>query len=849
MPTRALVPALVALLLASATIAAAAEDAPTFEQLIENAEPAHGFLDLYRTDDHLYLAIPPDRLERPFLVVPRIARGIGAKGLHANQIYDRLEAEVVRLVRHGGRVFLEQLPHRFTADAGSPEAVMVERSFGASVLAAAGVAAERVDGTLLVDIRDWVVSDLFDVERWVAAALGKDGQPAAVSLDAERSYLVSAAAFPRNLEIRVQLTFRPARPEVLDSVPDGRFVPITLQFSWIDPPPEPLVPRLADDRIGSTLSVRKDYSRHGDAGYFVRLANRWRLEPGAPDPSSGGARFFPEQPIVFYLDHTIPEIYRPYVAAGIEAWNTAFEAAGFAGAVRAEPLPEDADPADIRYPTVTWVASAESTFGAFGNSIADPRTGEILDADVVIDAGYIERVRGQRQALIQSRSDTPAAAAAGRSEHDGFGDQLMQGAALLQLALRARGEAPAPMDVVGQAIAHVVLHEVGHDLGLDHNFRASSATPLDRLHDRDYTGVHGIAASVMDYLPINLAPLGTPNGDYFQVAPGPYDHWAIAALYTPDAAQGRALLRQNAEGYKAYAGDTDLYAPGAVDPRTAAWDLSDDLLGWSRQRLDLLRQLLPRLPAIVLIDDAPYADLSDAVDVLGWHYWTALEPVVRMIGGLEVSRDHVGDPAGRKPWVPVPRARQQAALAALADDAFGADAFAIPPAVAQQIGPQNWEHWGFETTYEGRIDPPILAAIAAPQRRLLGSLLDPLRLARLLDIEMSFGSDATLTIPELMSGIAQAVWREVLDGEPAVIAARRRELQRAWLDRMGRILVTAEDAMPADARAVARATLIDVDQRIGRTGASPDAYSRAHLAEVRARIGALLAAQLTLAAP
>lgn len=831
------------------------ERAP-FEELVAGAEVQEGLFDTYRKGDHLYLAIPAERFGRELLVIPRIAGGIGARWLYANQIYDRVEAEVVVLERHGERIFLKQVPHRFTAERGSPSALSVERSFGASVLASAPVAGERGDGAVVVDVHPWVVSDLFNVERWVREGLGEPGEPTAVSVDPERSHLLWVKSYPENLEIRSQLTFRPARPEVLDTVPDGRFVPLAMHFSFVEPAAEPMEARPADDRMGFTLSVRKDFSRRGDPTFFRRIANRWRLEPG----EKVGDGYRPVRPIVFYLDPTIPEIYRPYVAAGIEAWSSTFEAAGWVDAIRAEPLPPGADPADARYATVTWLATGEGSLGAFGNSIVDPRSGEILDADVVVDAGYVEQFHAEWQAVVAPRRDGApwgGGLGDGRDGRDGDGWSRLAGeAALLRLALRARsdlGSAPdlPSLEMVGEAIRYTVLHEVGHDLGLHHNFRASAATPLERLHDRAWTAEHGISASVMDYLAINLAPLGELQGDLFLTAPGPYDRWAISYLYTRDPEAARALARDNGEGFKAFGGDVDLYAPGAVDPLTAAWDLSDDPLAWSQGRTMLVRQLLPLLPEIVLDEGARYADLSDAVDVLGWHYFTALHSVVRYVGGLFAHRDHVGDAGGRPPFEPVPRATQRAALAYLAAEAFGRNAFPVPPEVQRWMGPRNWDHWGHPGTYEGRLDPPYLRRVLAQQTELLAALTDPLRLARILDVERAYGAAATLSIPELMGTLTEAIWQEVWTAPPGDVPTERRDLQRAWLERMIHLLLAADENLPADARSVARAGLVDLDRRLTAALAAGglDAYTRAHLAEASARIGAALEAQLTAALP
>jgi hypothetical protein len=846
--------AICVLSIALACLPLAADEAEkSFDELVAGATARPGLFDTYEKGDHLYLAIPRERLGEELLLVPRIRRGIGDRGLYANTMYTRLEASVVTLERRGERVFLLELPHRFTAAPDTPAAVAVERGYSPSVLAAAKVEAERGDGAAVIDVYGWVVGDLVDAESFVKQAISEPGKSRGVSLDAGRSYLEEVKAFPRNLELSSRLTFRPSESPELDSVPDNRFLSLGLRFSFIALPAEPMTPRLADDRIGLLVNARKNYSRTGDSSFFERIADRWRLEPG----EQVGDLRRPQEPIVYYLDATIPEAYRPFVKAGVEAWNAAFAAAGFHEAIRAEPLPDGADPADVRYHTVTWTASMRP-FGAFGNEIADPRTGEMLDADVVVDAGFIESLHHQWRSLVAPRAAAQDAPGDGRPDHlrDGYGLRLAAEAGLGRLALAARGELaggadPRALEFVGEYITELTMHEVGHTIGLDHNFRASSATPLDKLGDPRWTAEHGISASVMDYLPVNLAPLGEPEGERYMRAVGPYDRWAIAYLYTPDAGRAAQLARRSADPSHTFGTDVDLYAPGALDPLTHSWDLSADPLAWGRRRLELVRQLLPRLPEIVLTDGARYGDLTDAVDVLYDARFGAVRGAVRWIGGQYVHRDHVGDPGGRPPFVPVPRGRQLEALALLTQEAFAPESFALPPEVEGRLGARHWDHWGHEPTYDGRIDPPLHDRVLEGLTRLLEGLTDPYRLARIRDAE-GLGGEDVLTLPELMATLTAAIWEEAWTPPAVDPTALRRDLQRAWLDRLAVLLLKPPERTPADARAVARAALVDLGERLGgalgrREGL--DAVSAAHFEESAARIARVLDAQLAASLP
>jgi hypothetical protein len=373
-------------------LAVAGEGGGSFQDLTRGATRHEGFLDVYEKGDHLYLAVPADRLGRDMVLVPRLERGIGAAGLFGGLMFDRQAASIVAFERHGDRVFLVKRAHRFTAPAGSPEAAALELSIGESVLQAAPVVATRPeDGAAVIDVYDWMVSDFSNIDRLLRTALAAGpGKPGRATLDRSRSYVGAVKSFPKNLEITARLTFTPSDPASFTSLPDARFLPLGLHYSFAELPRQPMTPRLGDDRIGFIHTVRKDFSRD-EQNYFVRYANRWRLEPG----EKVGELWRPKRQIVYYVDRTVPERWRPYVKAGIESWNRAFEAAGFKDAIRAEMLPDDADPADLRYATVRWITTDQPGFGGIGPSIVDPRTGEILDAEVLLDASMVAKFKDE----------------------------------------------------------------------------------------------------------------------------------------------------------------------------------------------------------------------------------------------------------------------------------------------------------------------------------------------------------------------------------------------------------------------------------------------------------------------
>lgn len=824
-----------------------------FATLVGKAKERTGFFDTYQKGEELFLAVPKARLGEPFLLSCRLAQGIGMEPLSTGQNLTRgRELSLVVFEKHGDRLYLVQAPTRTVSRPDSPLSRAIAQSARGSVLQAATIEAERPDGAYLINIKGWVVGDLSEVSEIVGMLMrhGGSGPPRSITPNKDRSFVESVKGFPDNVNVRANLTFMP--PDLgtaLPTVPDQRFVSLVVHYTFARLPAAPMAPRLDDDRIGYLAMPRQDLASN-TADFNVRYAHRWRLEPAGP-PSADGL-VAPRRPIVFFIDPTIPAEYQQIVKEGVEIWQEAFAAAGWQQAVRAEPLPRGIDPDDLRYPTIRWDVGQTNIRGSTG-LLADPRSGEILGAGIRLSHNMIGNYRHTHLPLIGGRL-ADAGPGRGLDSADGLDDselheQLAAQGALMRTSLIATGGLgpldPTPQRVLLQGIRKTVMHEVGHALGLAHNFKSSSGVPNERLADPAWVRKNGLTASIMDYPGLNL-PKGPVPTEWYYYSPvlGRSDYLAIKWGYTRDAAQAEQLARTAAQSGHVLG---MFEAPGQspqVDPTDQTFDLGSDPLTWARDRASLIAELWRKLPERMLVDNVPYGELSESFFTLLTEYMSSGRVATRYIGGQFAVRDHVGDPDGKTPFSPVPKARQREALDFLLTGAFSEKTFAFPPELLTRLG--TLPPGSFRT--RALQDVHVLENIGHYQDVLLGRLLDTDTFARLRSGEMKFGAAAVMTLPELFEQLSQGLWSELVSGPPRNVGTLRRELQRRHLERMGALMLTrGERGRTSDVHALSRHHLVELRKRLTaqeKTSAALDAYTRAHIVESLARISKLLDAQL-----
>ena len=889
-----------------------------FEEVVKDAEKLEGMFTLYRNKatNKVYLEIQPKQLDKKFLCFVTLASGLGEGGIFSGlPIGDFLFQ--LRRVQNSVQFVIPNI--NFRTSPGDPQAGSVERAFSESILYSLPIKSiHQGRQTLLIDLADLLMSekrDLPGVKAILPMILG-----ASYSIDEDKSYFKDVKAFPLNVEIASIYGFssdNDSAVNYLPSIPDSRAFNLRIHYSFSEVPlNNGYRPRLADERVGYFLTAYKNFSDKSSREPFVRYINRWHLQKQIPTAPMSP----PVQPIVFWIENNVPLEYRNAVREGILEWNKAFEKAGFTEAIQVKQMPDNAkwDPADVRYNTIRWSSSFEPEFAGIGPSRTNPLTGEILDADILLDANIVRQIKqGYRSLVEQNRSvarsfqgrngsntnpcqfgmysrylrvleNGDLGKSSGENSQGGIADDLPTlveryqeqkrsplsrlmsssdmcfglessrqfaiGAMSMDLLENAAPNSPKIENYVNEYIRHLTAHEVGHTLGLRHNFHGSTMLQPEDLNNTQVTRTQGMIASVMDYAPVNLAPPGTVQGDYYPTIVGPYDDWAIEYGYkvigganpNSDLPVLQQIASRAGEPQLAYAPDEDTV--DTLDPAANTFDLSGNMLKYSQWQLDNARAMWKRLEKRIPAGEEGYNELRVMFDSVFGYYANQVMNTTLYIGGQSFSRIRPGDAKGKLPFVPIALSQQREALATLDKYVFAPDAFSFAPELLNKLAPSRWEHWG-SPALVFPLDYPIGDRITFLQRFVLRVLLSPVRLARLRDSELKSAPETALRMPEVLDTVQKNVWQEVLQptNKKMEISTFRRSLQREHLAILiGMVL--RKTNVPEDARSLAWYELRQLREGLSKSirnlDRSADAYTRAHLEETRDRISKVLNAQI-----
>jgi len=826
-----------------------------FAEVSRDAKRDDGLFPILRKDEKVWLEIPRAMLNKPFLFTINISSSIGERGFYASQMGPEIMAEWRRI---GNTIQLVALNTEFRAEGGGKRAG--EEAFSPSLLAAGPVASadhpERkaflVDAGLLLSDIPGMSTRLemayrlpYNVDRGNSYFELTRADEKLTTLNAKVHYFTPRIPAPPLVAPPVPV---PTPPQ---ATPDPRSMFMGFVYNFRALPEEKMSPRRADGRLGHFTETFTDLSDDLKANPRVHYINRWRLEK--KDPAAALSE--PVEPITYWMDKNIPPKYRAAVEAGILEWNKAFEKIGFKDAVVAKQQPDDADwdNMDASHASIRWFVGSDVGF-AIGPSHVDPRTGEILDADIGMSDVFArggrafiseDAPRGLAGAPVSTLAEEAQALAAlnhgwreGRNAT--YCTYAHDAAAEMDFALdvlEARGDiapdSPEADAFIQARIKDVIMHEVGHTLGLKHNFKASTQVTQAQLKDKAWTDAHGLSASVMDYNAYNIPLQGEAPTTYNNTTLGAYDYWAIEYAYKQvpkeqEESELKRIASQNTQPGHAYADDTDAGGFGpfdGMDPTINRFDLGDDPMAYFRKRLKLTQELWARVQnRTPEATDDPlrqrrqlangFSQLARASDLVG-----------KYVGGMYTHRDVPG--ASVAAMRPVDPAKQREALRFLAQGIFSADSFRFKPEFLTSITTDY-----VEFNRAGFVNIP--AAVARVQLGSLDRLLQAQTAIRLMELPAYVPVSqrkGLISIGEVYGTLQSSIWSELKTGGD--IDPLRRNLQREYLRRIQANLTKsgAASGQFADAYAVLRLHAVQLQSELRAAQGKGSLETRAHLAE------------------
>jgi hypothetical protein len=771
------------------------------EVIPQNAVSDKGVFNTHKVGDKYFYEIPDSLLNRDFLWISRIAGLPSALGGGYVNAGSSISEQMVEWQKINDKIILKTKSYNAVAADSLPINLSVKANNYQPTLYAFDIAAVTKDSSAyVIEVTKFLLSDI-KVFSGLNADMRKTYKVS--KLDDSRSFISSVKSFPLNLEVRQDFTYDAAEPPSNSATGS---ISLLMNQSMVLLPKVPMQPRINDYRVGYFNIKQIDYGSEALKADEKSYIRRWNLVPKDIEAYKRGELVEPVKPIVYYLDPATPMKLRPYIKAGVEQWNKAFETAGFKNAILAKDPPSEAEdpdfnPEDVRYSVIRYVAS--TTRNAVGPSVSDPRSGEIIESDIIWYHNHLRSYRNRY--LLETGAANPAARTL-----------------------------DTPMEDLGEMMLEVITHEIGHALGLPHNMKASAAYPTEKLRDGKFTQESGIAATIMDYARYNyVAQPGDKNIRFIRQL-GPYDHYVInwGYRYLPDAKSAEDEVPTLSKWINEKSGNPIFEfgsGSGGYDPASQTEGIGDDPVKASTYGLKNLKVVAPNLMKWTAAQTNDYADLEELYGELTGVWSRYIGHVVTNVGGVYENR--------LKPnqkgyiYTAVPAVEQKKSLNWLLENAFSSPEWLHQSEIARNIH------------HAGHVDN-----IRSLQVRHLNSLLSADRLTRLMENEVNGVNYNAL---DMVSDLQRGIWSEIYAGKK--INIYRRNLQKAYLDRIDFLLNsepktsrfgTPVDLSQSDIRSIARGELLKLERQLKAIrNKSTDNLTKYHLEDSLVRIDKILKAE------
>lgn len=808
----------------------AVETKSDLEKAIENLVEFEGFFTIYQdtTNGKTKLAVREDQINREFIYFGLSQDGVLEGGHFRGQFRDN---KIVEIRRYFDRLEFVHINTRHYFDEESPLSRASSANISEAILHSASIEVEDEEkGVLIIDGDALFLSEGLTQIKPSPSPMSRPGQFSLGNLSRDKNKYSLIRSFPKNTDVIVDYVYESPYPtgSTSSAVTDNRSVTIKFQHSFVEMPENDFKPRYDDPRVGYFTTQQNDMISVSATPYRDMI-HRWDLVKKDPDAELSE----PVEPIVWWIENTTPYEFRETIKEATLAWNEAFEAAGFKNAIQVKVQPDDAEweSGDIRYNVLRWTSSPIPPFGGYGPSFVNPRTGQIIGSDVMLEWVFFS---GQ----MRAEDIYDGLYISDFSVHDAMDPHFCSFGTFMQhnnmFGMNALHLMDADMDDLEgfqhEALTMLILHELGHTFGLNHNMQASTLHSPDEIHSKELADTIGLTGSVMDYSSVNVNRDRENQGRYYDIKPGPYDIWAIeygysAALEDEEAEQERLnrILDRSTDPALAFGNDADDMRSSfrGIDPRVMIGDMSSDPVAYGVERIKLVKDLLDGVvEKFGTREGQSYQELRNAYMTMMGQYGTQANIMTRQIGGVYRDRAFIGQERAGRPFTPVPAARQKEAMSYLSQYLFAPNAFNTSHEVYSYLQVQRR---GFNF-FGGGEDPKIHDQVLGMQRNALSHLLHQNTLKRITD-SRTYGNE--YNVAEMVSDLTGAIFNADARGN---VNTFRQNLQIDYVNRM--IGILGSDNHDHIAKSAALYNLQNIRSMMDNKG-SVNSETRAHTAHIK----------------